>query len=195
MKTLIYAGAAALAIAAAPAVAQDMDDMDLTVSQQAMYDGWTVDQRTTYDAWPVEAQTYYWTLDDMQQDVWWNNLNDDQRVRIVGMDEQQQMATWTSIRSQMKAVNSNASPTATAATSAAATARSGSPRYVSGEVLQTTPASTNANGEYPICQGDVQDNCINPRAAGKNWGNRPLNYWPGKPASEIPGPKPVDKPS
>lgn len=35
--------------------------------------------------------------------------------------------------------------------------------------------------KYPICRGSVQDNCINPRAAGKNWGDRPLSYWPGHP--------------
>lgn len=37
----------------------------------------------------------------------------------------------------------------------------------------------------PICKGDVQDGCINPREAGLNYGNRPLNYWPGKPASSM----------
>ena len=38
--------------------------------------------------------------------------------------------------------------------------------------------------EVAVCTKDVQDSCINPRAAGLNWGNRPLGYWPGKPASE-----------
>tara|TARA_R110001599_G_scaffold117934_2_gene286834 strand:- start:4555 stop:4902 length:348 start_codon:yes stop_codon:yes gene_type:complete len=38
--------------------------------------------------------------------------------------------------------------------------------------------------EVAVCTKDVQDSCINPRAAGLNWGNRPLDYWPGKPASE-----------
>ena len=35
-----------------------------------------------------------------------------------------------------------------------------------------------------VCTKDVLDSCINPREAGLNWGNRPLDYWPGKPASE-----------
>ena len=39
--------------------------------------------------------------------------------------------------------------------------------------------------EYQVCSGDVTDNCINPRAAGLNFGNRALDYWPGKPASEM----------
>lgn len=36
-----------------------------------------------------------------------------------------------------------------------------------------------------VCMNDTQDGCINPRAAGLKWGNRPLSYWPGKPASKM----------
>lgn len=39
--------------------------------------------------------------------------------------------------------------------------------------------------EWAVCSKKVTDNCINPRAAGLAWGDRPLNYWPGKPASEM----------
>ena len=39
--------------------------------------------------------------------------------------------------------------------------------------------------EYTVCGGDVTDSCINPREAGLNFGNRALDYWPGKPASEM----------
>lgn len=38
---------------------------------------------------------------------------------------------------------------------------------------------------YKVCRKGMQDDCINPRAAGLKWGNRPLDYWPGKPASEM----------
>lgn len=38
--------------------------------------------------------------------------------------------------------------------------------------------------DYKVCTADGQDGCINPREAGLKWGNTPLNYWPGKPASE-----------
>ena len=38
---------------------------------------------------------------------------------------------------------------------------------------------------YDVCMNDDQDGCINPRAAGLDWGNRPLDYWPGKPASQM----------
>jgi len=39
---------------------------------------------------------------------------------------------------------------------------------------------------YSVCTPEMQDNCINPREAGLKWGNHPLGYWPGKPASELP---------
>ena len=38
--------------------------------------------------------------------------------------------------------------------------------------------------EYAVCAGTIVDACINPRAAGLNFGNVPLDHWPGKPASE-----------
>ncbi|BDI61407.1 hypothetical protein [Qipengyuania nanhaisediminis] len=38
---------------------------------------------------------------------------------------------------------------------------------------------------YDVCMNSEQDSCINPRAAGLNWGNRPLEYWPGQPASSM----------
>lgn len=47
---------------------------------------------------------------------------------------------------------------------------------------------------YDVCMKDDQDGCINPRAAGLKWGARPLDYWPGKPASQIDEPLPVNKP-
>lgn len=189
MKSLIYAGAAALAIAATPALADDhMDGTELTVTQQAMYDAWTAEQQTTYDAWPVEAQTYYWTLDEMQQDVWWNNLNDEQRVRIVAMTIPQRTAAWTSISNQLNAANNAASSNASATARSTPSATSGSINYRGNAMVQDIPAPH--QGEYPVCKGDLDDNCINPREAGKDWGNRPLNYWPGKPASEIDRPLP-----
>lgn len=37
---------------------------------------------------------------------------------------------------------------------------------------------------YEVCRPGVEDACINPREAGLNFGNVPLTYWPGRPASE-----------
>ena len=39
--------------------------------------------------------------------------------------------------------------------------------------------------DYSVCHAEIQDECINPRAAGLKWGNRAIAYWPGKPASEL----------
>lgn len=38
--------------------------------------------------------------------------------------------------------------------------------------------------EYKVCTADGQDGCINPREAGLDFGNVPIDRWPGKPASE-----------
>lgn len=32
--------------------------------------------------------------------------------------------------------------------------------------------------EYQVCVGERQDESIPPRAAGLDWGDRPLKYWP-----------------
>ena len=180
-KLLMTSVAAATAMAMAPnAMADDHMEMqvELTAQQQAMYDGWSDANRMTYDAWPADVQAYYWTLTPMQTRAWWQ-LTDEQRVAIFEMAPAQRAATWQSISQQM---NQRSATAQTATTTDATT----DPRYQSNAVVQTTPASTrSAKGEYPICRGDMTDGCIQPRAAGKNWGNRPLDYWPGKPASEM----------
>ncbi len=37
---------------------------------------------------------------------------------------------------------------------------------------------------YEVCRDGKTDGCINPRDAGLDFGNVPLDYWPGRPASE-----------
>jgi len=54
--------------------------------------------------------------------------------------------------------------------------------FQSSPVVQTTtPPPT---GDYPLCDRQNKDRCVNPREAGKNWGNRPLDHWPGQSATE-----------
>ena len=200
MKTFFAAtAAAALALTAAPTLAQDMDDMDgdmveLTTAQQTMYDGWPADRRTTYDAWPMEAQTYYWTLTPAQTEAWWM-LNNEQRVRVVGMTEAQRGQAWTSILSQ---VNGTAAPAATATAPASSTAMAnasttattqGNVVFVSREMAQA-PKKAAVTGDLPVCTANQQDGCINSWEKNKT-GNRPLEYWPGRPASQIDGPLPA----
>ncbi len=38
---------------------------------------------------------------------------------------------------------------------------------------------------YEVCRQGMTDGCINPREAGLNFGNVPLDRWPGRPASEM----------
>ena len=184
MKKLVFATAAAVMLAGSPALAQDVAvDADgsvyvMTDLQTSLYDAWTVDQRTAYDGWPDGIKQYYWTLDADQSAGWWM-LDDAKRVRIYEMPAAARAGAWTAIAAQMNgnAAMPNANASATVATTPSRT---------------TNMAAAPAAKEYPPCRGDVQDSCVNPREAGLNYGNRPLGYWPGRPASEIDGPLPAN---
>lgn len=219
MRSIILAGAAALAFAV-PAVAQDtttqaetqaeaetaMGPYTMTAGQQTSYDAWPADRQAAYDAWTAEIQEYFWSLTPEQQTGWWA-LTDEQRTQVYRMTPQQRTSAWAQISAQM---SGSAAPGAAASTTAAATAApptsrtaagpasttgamasSGDMRFVESETVQTAPPPKE---EYPLCSAEVQDGCVNPRAAGKNYGNVPLDYWPGKPASEIDEPLPAKKP-
>lgn len=178
MRNLIMAGAAALAFTAAPAIADDHMEAEaymMTDAQEADFMTWSDDKRMTYKAWPIAAQEYYWTLTAEQKNGWWM-LTDPQRVRIVEMTPEQRATAWTQISSQMQA--------RTVATTTPASA-SGEVRFVSNAVVQSTPGDEGApTGDLPICSPDEQDNCINSWEA-RGTGNKPLDYWPGRPASEM----------
>lgn len=159
MKKIFVAATAAcgLAIAAVPAIADDHmgAKMELTTAQQAMYDGWSAENRMTYDAWPMAAKEYYWTLNDSQKKIWWERLNNEQRVRIVNMAPAQRTAAWTSINSQV---------TGPAAATPTRTATSGNMtiNYRSNAVVQPTPNDEGPPpATLPICEPNQQDNCIN----------------------------------
>ena len=86
--------------------------------------------------------------------------------------------------------------TATAALAVPAAAQT-APKinYVSQEMVQQVPKEEEPKtGDLPICKKDEQTNCINSWEANKT-GNRPINYWPGRPASEIKEPLPLNKPN
>jgi hypothetical protein len=153
-----------------------------------MYSGWPVERQTMFTAWPDTYKTYYWTLTPAQQSGWWV-LTDDQRSRVYAMTPEQRTAAWAAISSQMANMPANGNMAASGGAMAPSTMSSPTAQYVTGEVVQSTGAAART-GEYPLCSATVTDSCINPREAGKNYGNVPLKYWPGKPASEIPGKKP-----
>lgn len=194
MKSYILAGAAALALAL-PAAAQDMAVTSdgtvyvLTDTQQAQFDTWPPDRRTAYEAWPATYQEYFWTLTPEQQSGWWV-LTDDQRARVYAMTPEQRTQAWAAIASQMAGgtPNANASATARTATTAATMANTAGPRFVSNAVVQNISADA-PPADPPICTPNQQDNCINAWEAGKRGPGvtRPLDHWPGKPASEMPG--------
>lgn len=184
MKTKFALSLAALAFATAPAALLAQDDMagaevaaevaaEITAEQSGMYDEWPADRQTAYDAWPSPVQAYYWTLTPMQQQGWWL-MTDDQRVKLQAMAPDMRTAAWTGIEKQMVAAGMGkpmpaASTAGTMNASANASAR----------------AAPMAAKDYPICSKTIQDSCIQPREAGKNYGNRPLDYWPGQPASSM----------
>ncbi len=161
MKKLIIASTAAcgLAIAAAPAIAQ-MDDMEaesymMTDAQEAMYMDWSAENRMTYQEWPKAAQEYYWTLNDNQKSIWWDRLNNEQRVRIVEMAPAQRTAAWQSINSQL-------SGTATATPTRTTSSGNMKINYRSNAVVQPTPGDEGPPpANLPICEPQEQDNCIN----------------------------------
>ncbi|MED5547179.1 MAG: hypothetical protein VYD90_18245 [Pseudomonadota bacterium] len=39
---------------------------------------------------------------------------------------------------------------------------------------------------YDVCRGEATDGCINPREAGLNFGNRPLDHYPEDTGQEMP---------
>lgn len=52
------------------------------------------------------------------------------------------------------------------------------------EIVERTPqgkvTKVRVKGKvYDVCENEKQDSCIQPRAAGLNRGDFPLNYWPG----------------
>lgn len=204
MKTFLFAGAAALAFTIVPAAAQDTavavdaegNVFVLNEVQQGVYAAWTAEQRASYDGWPREQQEYFWTLTPEQVDGWWV-LTADQRTQVYSATPEQRAIAWSQIAAQMDGTAAADASATGAATSVTATTSTGvTHQFVRSEVIQATPASTVAAGaEYPPCKGEQKDGCVNPREAGLNYGNRPLQYWPGKPASEIDEPLPAEKPA
>lgn len=205
MKHTLLAAAASLALAvpAGVAIAQDTvvatdaagNVYVLTPEQRVMYDAWPADRRVVYDAWPNPAKVYYWTLTPEQTEGWWV-LNDEQRVRIVGMTPEQRAAAWASIMAQMNAAPAAASASAAASADASmssGTTTSGAMQFVKRETVQPVADSHDTaaaqSGDLPVCKKGQQDGCINGWEKNKT-GTKPLSYWPGKPASEIPGKKP-----
>ncbi|GGD54138.1 hypothetical protein GRI62_04315 [Erythrobacter arachoides] len=183
MKNLLLAGAFALASLSLPAGAMAQDaSAGMTAQQQAMYNAWPMERRTMYEGWPDGVRTYYWTLDRDRQNMYWM-MDDADRIRIYEMPMNERDAAWQQHMEMHAAMPSTNASMTTTTTPSRTTNASAMPAMRSGGMVQQTPAAH--SGEYPPCRGTVQDNCVNPREAGLNYGNRPLDYWPGQPASQM----------
>lgn len=187
MNRITSISVATFMIMAAPSMAQEdsvaqennAGGHDMSTSQHRMIMHWPEDKRITYAGWPEEHQTYYWTLTPQQQTGWWI-LTDEQRNRIYVATPEQRAREWVANAARVTSTPSTQTPTQMAGTT-----MSGGIRWVSNPVVQQIPPPH--NGEYPVCKSDRDDNCMNPWEAGLRGPNveRPLEYWPGRPASEM----------
>ena len=183
MNKLMSAAAAGLAMLATPAIADDHNDGmgEMTEAQMTAYNAMSADRRAAYDALPMEGKTYFWTLNSTEQMDFLRISNDD-RMRLMAMQPNMRRDAMAQMRSG--ASNSMAN-NGMQNTNTRANMGNGQIRFVSNARVQSAPAPR--QGEYPICQSDAQDNCINAWEAGKRGRgvSRPLDYWPGRPASEM----------
>ncbi|WP_156842170.1 hypothetical protein [Novosphingobium aquimarinum] len=175
---------------------------EMSPEQSTMYQSWPPERQTDYDTWPMTYQEYYWTLEPVQQEGYWA-LTEDQRGKIYNMTPEQRTLAWRAVQQQLAGMTpttpagqanppgqgmpTNGVPNPKMANQAVQPAMPATQQYQGGPYkgALTPPPADAMDKDYPICKGDVQDSCINPREAGKNWGNRPLDHWPGKPASEM----------
>ncbi len=192
MNKVILGAATALSMISVPALADhhNGDHMEMTAAQQMMYDeldaadqaefdSYEMEQKTTYFSWNDNLRTYYWTLNDDQQEAWWY-LNDNQRSQVYQIPAEQRSAAWNSILTQVAQMEGTMPASQQASSNSAMSSNSnGSMRFVSNAVVQNIPAPH--QGEYPVCESDADDNCINAWATGRRGPgvDRPLEYWPG----------------
>lgn len=192
MNKAILAAATALSMAAMPAVAQGQDGATMYPAehqqiietmddnQRVIFDSWDAERQAAYFGWDDTTRNYYWTLDSDQQNAWWY-LDDQQRLSLVMIESPDQRdAIWTAIIAQVNELEPTPSATTTAATTTSADVN-----FVSNEMVQNVPMPSTPK-EYPVCESDDDDSCINAWAAGQRGPgvSRPLDYWPEQPASD-----------
>ena len=197
MKTLLASAAAlGLMATAAPSLAQTtmdrtdtrtgMQDRMMTPEDRAMYDRLPADRRMSYDRFDQPTRDYYRTLPADRADAFFT-LNDQQRTQLMALTPEQRDRAWTAMmqnRNSMAQGNMNQGTMAQGNMNQG-TMAAGNVRFVSNAVVQQAPAPH--RGEYPICESDRQDNCMNAWEAGRRGPgvDRPLGYWPGRPASSM----------
>lgn len=183
--------------------------------RRTVYDAWTDSYKTYYWTLTPEQQSGWWVLTDEQRGQVYAMTPEQRTAAWASIAAQMARAstpagsaTATTTTSTTTDLDTGASTTTTADTvtapdgtttttmaTTAEVAASGQVQFVRREMTQpvaaaaTENAAALASGELPICKKGQQDGCINSyEKTGK--GTKPLSYWPGKPASEIPGKKP-----
>ena len=169
MRNHIIAAATAISLAALPGVASaqvasaapsastnsTQDKRGMTPEQTADYESWPEERQVEYQTWTPVYQVYYWELAPEQQEQYWF-LTPDQRIALYEVDPKERETRWEEIMAYANGETRQV--------------------FVNNAVVQQVPEGRNDN--YPVCRGEVQDECINPRAAGLDWGNKPLPYFP-----------------
>lgn len=198
MKKAFLAAATALSMVAVPATAQQQtreapEDApafysaehermlrDMEPEARVYFDQLDEEQQQLYFGWDAALRDYYWSLDTDQRDAWWY-LNDEQRITLYQIEApEQREAAWDSVVAQVAEMEAREAASQQAANT---TTGSGEMEWASNAVVQEIPAPH--QGEYPVCESDADDSCINAWAAGQRGPgvDRPLNYWPGESAS------------
>ncbi|WP_271078154.1 hypothetical protein [Aurantiacibacter sp. MUD61] len=168
MKKLALAAATALTMTAAPAMAQDYADDGTTMQSYAHLNDLNEEQRAERETWTIELRDYYDGLEAEERETWWY-LDDMQRMMIVRMDDDAQMSQWSTYKAQYD--------------NQYLRMRSGDVEYVRSAMVQDAPMPRSAHdGDYPVCESDADDHCVNAWAAGQRGPgvDRPLQYWPGE---------------
>lgn len=159
---------------------QQMMYDELDAQQRAMFDTYTPEQRTMYFGWKDALRGYYWSLDADQQNARWY-LDDSQRATLFQIQApEQRTAAWNSVIAQVEQMEAQGTNQQASTDNANAT---GEMEWASNAVIQDIPAPH--QGEYPVCESDADDSCINAWAAGQRGPgvDRPVDYWPGESAS------------
>lgn len=168
MRKLILAAATALSMSAVPAMAQDADNTPALMSrehQQQIRD-MEPDARVYFETLDAEYQEAYFSWDIDAQDYFWT-LDEQKRAELFELTAAERDATLAYMASQR--TNSDGIS------------------FVKNAVVQDIPTTEFAhNQDYPVCESDYDDHCINAWAAGMRGPgvDRPLAYWPGDAARD-----------
>lgn len=162
-----------------PAAAPPGPASALTPEQQGEVDGWPADRKAAYEGWAAPMQQYFWSLGTAEREAWWV-LTEEQRTQVFQMAPAQREVAWASILEQ---VSGGPAPAPAP----------GAPPPPPPPSADAAPPAPQAAKDYPLCRGEVQDSCINPREAGENWGNVPLDELP--PDRDTGGPPPAATPA